>query len=421
MTTENSEFGRISADLTADPYAPLRTSATPGALVGEGSTGIPHGGNDSTSAMRQRTQPSKSARQVGQNPSSVSPSGDSGRGSRTITGPTPVPPRESKSAPPTGSKFTQRRKSRRKKRLQEKRKRQLAREAWRNTGVGWRVFPRTLLGIIVSILMFATGAGVAGAVLFAYYEARVSESENRIAEFSTELDRRVSEGVESIEAASAAADQRLSSVLGQYGDLLQNEQGLPGVAGQADPSLALVETRGLDGATSVGTATAVGRTDEGTILVTAFSVVEASRAEPGPEIFLRRGNDRWGARLLSWDEEIGLAVLVSDADLPAAPFADLGGLGVLTGSPVFSLSSLNGSVSPGTVVAVTQDGFRHTGVTDADFQGGPIVGKDGKIIGFSNDNYAPSGIPGGNVPWSPTVVQMCETLLTCANAGATPR
>lgn len=296
-----------------------------------------------------------------------------------------------------------------------------AREAWRNTGVGWRILPRTLLGVVVTLLMFAVGAGISGAVLFAYYEARVTDSENKITEFSAGLDQRIAEGVEAVETASATANQRLAVVLGPYAELVQNEDGLPRVAGLAAPSTTLVETKTLDGRASVGTAVVVGEGGDGVILVTSYKVVEAATADPGPEVTLRRGGDRWGAKVLSWDKGLGVAVLTSDAGLPVAPFAPVDDLGVLVGSPVFAISALNQAVSPGVVVAVTADGFRHTGAVDTDFLGGPVVGQDGQIVGFALVDYAPDGIAGGSLPWSPTVTQLCRSLLTCDNSGATPK
>jgi hypothetical protein len=281
--------------------------------------------------------------------------------------------------------------------------------------------PRTLLGIVVTLLVFAVGAGVSGAVLFAYYESRVTDSENRITEFSTGLDERIAEGVEAVETASATASQRIAVTLGPYADLVQNEDGLPRVAGPAAPSTALVETRTLDGKASVGTAVVVGEGGDGVILVTSYKVVEAATADPGPPVTLRKGDDQWGTRVLAWDKELGLAVLTSDANLPVASFAPVENLGILVGSPVFAISALNEAVSPGVVVAVTSDGFRHTGAVDTDFLGGPVVAQNGQIVGFALNSYAPDGIPGGSLPWSPTITQLCDTLLVCENSGATPK
>lgn len=307
-------------------------------------------------------------------------------------------------------------------RKEKRRLKRKARNEWKKTGVGWRVFPRTLLGILCAIMVFSVGAGVSGAVLFAYYEARVTQSENKIAEFSAELDRRVAEGIESISVTSNVAEERINATLGPFSDLVQNENGLPGVAEPSSGSLVLVETADKSGTKQVGTAVAVGRSVEGTVFVTSLNVVDASTSIPGPEITLRKGNSVWPASLDSWDQKIGMALLISkDADLPAVPFAPLDNLGIITGSPVFSLSALNNSVVVGSVAAVTRDGFRHTGVADQDFRGGPIVGQSGEVLGFSNNSYAPSGVPGGSVPWAPTIVQLCEVLLRCESSNATPR
>lgn len=304
-------------------------------------------------------------------------------------------------------------------------KRQLrkkARQEWRKTGVGWRVFPRTLLGILSAIMVFSIGAGISGAILFAYYEARVTESENRIAEFSSQLDQRVAEGIESVNVTSDVAKQRIEAALGPFSSLVQNENGLPGIVGASSESIVLVETADKSGEKQVGTAVAVGESLDGTIFVTSLEVVEAGTSIPGPEIILRKGQNSWPATLNSWDEKIGMALLTSrDAELPIVSFAPTENLGVLTGSPVFSISALNDSVVVSSVAAVTRDGFRHTGVADADFRGGPILGQNGEVVGFTNNQYAPSGLSGGSVPWAPTVVQLCEVLLRCESSNATPR
>lgn len=309
------------------------------------------------------------------------------------------------------------RRSRKKRKAIRKHKREVriqAREAWKKSGVGWRVLPRTLLGIVVSLMLFATGAGVSGAVLFAYYEARVTESENKIAEFATDLDRRVADGVSTLEVVSENAESRLSGVLGPFEDLLQNPDGLPGIVGETSSAIALVETSNEEGKPEFGTATAVGAVGGETIFVTAFNVVSANSAEPAPPITLRKGSETIPASLVGWDVDLGLAVLVATTNsFSLGVFAPLDKLGILTGSPVFSISALNTAVVPGAVAVVTSDGFRHSGPADSDFRGGPILNGDGEIVGFVNNSYQPSGIPGGNVPWSPTVVQLCKVLLEC--------
>jgi hypothetical protein len=306
-------------------------------------------------------------------------------------------------------------------RAERKRKQRLAKEAWKQSGVAWRVFPRTLLGIMVSLLMFAVGAGISGAVLFAYYESRVTASENKILEFSSTLDQRVAEGVDAVEQSSSVAQERLSATLGPYTALLQSPDGLPQVVSPVAPSVALVESRSLDGKTTIGTATAVGNNGDGTYFLTGLEAVRAATASPGPEIVLRKGEGKWTASLVSWDEELEMALLVSDAPLQAAPFSPVEDLGILTGAPIFALSALNDSVSPGAVITVTRDGFRHTGVIDADFIGGPILDETGKIVGFATRDYSPDGIQGGRLPWAPTIPQLCKTLVSCENDAATPR
>jgi hypothetical protein len=210
--------------------------------------------------------------------------------------------------------------------------------------------------------------------------------------------------------------QRVTSSLGPYADYVLNADGLIQPAAVVSDSLLVLRTRSLDGSPVVATATAVSRQGDRTLLLTSYTAVAASTADPGPEVVVQRGDDLWTVEVVVWDTELDVAVLAVDADITVVGFASLSDLGVATGSAVFAVSASGVTATPGVVAAVNTSGIRHTASVDNDFAGGPVVDGFGKVLGFTVPGYRPGGVGGNAVPWAVTVVQVCEELLDCERA-----
>lgn len=296
-----------------------------------------------------------------------------------------------------------------------------ARRAWRASGVGYRVLPRTLLGVCVTLVAFALGAGSVGAALFVYYDARVSDYQEVVTNAADDVARRTNEGVAAIEEVSRLGAERLAVTLGPYASLLQGPSGVPRPGEAVSPALAQVRTASVDGAPVAGSAVAVGRTDDGVVLVTSLRLVEAAAAEPGPAVELVVRGEAFPARVWSTSPDLELAVLVADVPLEVATFAPVDDVSTATGAPVFAVSAYDTATTPGAVVAVAASGVRHTAATSDDFAGGPVVDAAGRVVAFSAPGYLPNGVGGGAVPWSPTIKLVCEALLRCDGTSSEPR
>jgi len=296
-----------------------------------------------------------------------------------------------------------------------------ARAAWKATGVGWRVFPRSLLGIALTLAALGVGAGISGAVLFAYYDSRVAENTAQLETFNTNLDARVSDALGILDEVTANTFSQLDTALGPYRALLQNAEGISSIGAAVQGSIAVVETSTPDGGPAIGTATAVARTGDTTVLVTSLSLVRASTTEPGPGIALLVGEQRWEATLFSWDDATDLAVLTADTSLEPVALAEVAAAGRLTGLPIYAVSGFQVTVSPGTVLNVNSSGLRYLALLSRDFTGGPLVDTAGTVVGFVTPGYAPGGLD-GDLYWSPSLEQLCAGLLTCADdGGVAPR
>lgn len=306
-------------------------------------------------------------------------------------------------------------------RSEKAKKRAEARAAWKSTGVGWRVFPRSLLGIAVTLAALGVGAGISGAVLFAYYDSRVADNTAQLETFNTNLDARVNDALGILDEVTATTFSQLDTALGPYRALLQNAEGISSIGAAVQASIAVVETRDADGGFVIGTATAVTRDADTTVLVTSLSLVRASTTEPGPGIALLSGDQRWDATLFSWDDATDLAVLTANTTLEPVALADTVTAGRLTGLPVYPVSGFQTTVSPGTVLNVNASGIRYLALLSRDFAGGPLVDAGGTVVGFVTPGYAPGGLD-GDLYWSPSLEQLCAGLLSCADdGGVTPR
>jgi len=277
-----------------------------------------------------------------------------------------------------------------------------------------RVFPRTVVGIALTLAALGVGAGVSGAVLFAYYDSRVAQTSAQIEGFNAELDTRINDALTVLDDVTTDVASQLETGLGPYRALLQNADGISALGSILEPSVALVETRGTDGEPVVGTATAVATAGEDVLLLTSLSVVRASTTQPGAPLDVVVGGQRIGASVFNWDETYDLAVLSTRAPLQPAELASVADAGGLSGSPVYAVSGLQATVSPGTVLAVSSSGMRYLALLARDFDGAPLVDPDGRLVGVVTPSFAPGGLD-GDLRWSPTLEQLCSSLLECTD------
>jgi hypothetical protein len=295
-----------------------------------------------------------------------------------------------------------------------------ARAAWRSTGVGWRVFPRTLIGISLTLAALGIGAGISGAVLFAYYDSRVADNTAQLAEFNAGLDQRVDEALTLLDDVTSNVSADIDAALGPYRLLLQNAEGVAAIGARLQGSVVLVETRDPAGADTIGSAVAVGRQGDITVLLTSLSLVRASTSEPGPGVRVVVGDQRVDARVFDWDDDLDVAVLTVGTPLEPVALAPVDEAGALTGQPVYAVSGFQATASPGTVLAVNASGIRYLALLARDFTGSPLVDSGGRLVGLVTPGYAPGGLD-GDLRWSPSMEQVCANVVRCSGTDVGPR
>ena len=285
-----------------------------------------------------------------------------------------------------------------------------------------RILPRTVIGISMMLLAAAIGAAVSGALLYAYYDWRLSTNEDRVGVLAESLQQRLTDAGASIDEAQQQALRELQERAGPLIDQKSDAVAMADLTPVVAPSTFFVATLDDDGQPSVGSAFVVASDDSRSLLLTSYRTVAASTTRPGPEIRLSNaGGDPVVAQLYSWDPEHDLALLTLDrGGLEPLTWAT-GDDASVTGQRVYAASGIGAAgvtFSPGLVVDQSADGIQMTAAVGSSWQGGPVVDQDGKVVAVASlGGYQPLGFNPGQVPFAAPVDAACETLLDCG-AGA---
>jgi hypothetical protein len=291
-----------------------------------------------------------------------------------------------------------------------------------------RILPRTAIGIATMLLFFGLGVGLAGAVLYAYYDWRLSENEQRVGELSESLERRLLEANEELNISADNSIQLIRQEAAPLRDLLEQERVVGNLTGRMDGSVWFVETLDENGAPSVGSAFVAASDDAQSLLVTSFGAVAAGTTEPAPTITVRSGEESFEAELHTWDPEHDLALLILPrGGLDPLPWADDDALAHIVGERIWAVEGIGGngvSLSPGSVIDQSAVGIQHTAALNAAFRGGPVVNGRGEVVAIASIGYAPLNYATGDVTFGVPVQAACEQILECSGdvpgTGAAP-
>lgn len=280
-----------------------------------------------------------------------------------------------------------------------------------------RILPRTVIGITMLLLAGAVGAAFSGAMLYAYYDWRLSTNEDRVGVLAESLQQRLTDAGASIDEAQQQALAELQERAGPLIDQKSDAVAMADLTPVVLPSTFFVASLDDNGQPSVGTAFVVSSDDSRSLLVTSYRVVSASTTQPGPEIRLTNaGGEAMVAQLYSWDPEHDLALLSLDrGGLEPLTWAT-GDDAAVTGERVYAASGTGAAgvtFSPGTVLDQSADGIQMTAPVGSAWQGGPVVTQDGKVVAVASLAYQPLGFNPGQVPFAAPVDAACETLLDC--------
>ena len=281
-----------------------------------------------------------------------------------------------------------------------------------------RILPRSVIGIAAMLLFFGLGVGVAGAALYAYYDWRLSENEQRVGELSAGLERRLEAANEGLATASDNAVQNIRNEMAPFRALIEQQRIANNLTGRLEGSVWFVETLDENGAPSVGSSFVVASNEDQSLLVTSFGAVAAGTTEPAPAINVRSGDETFEAELYNWDPEHDLALLILPrGGLEPLTWADNETMSRLVGTHVWAAEGIGGNgvtLSPGSVIDQSDVGIQHTSPLNPAFRGGPIVNGQGEVVGIASTGYTPLNYPTGNVSFGIPVQAACERVLNCS-------
>ncbi|MEO7556339.1 MAG: S1C family serine protease [Acidimicrobiales bacterium] len=285
-----------------------------------------------------------------------------------------------------------------------------------------RVVPRSALGLAGLLFCMGVAAAFSGAVLYAYYESRQEDTNNKVESFFGGFTQELDNARKIIKDEGDQAKAQVQNQLDELQRFAASGSTLTQLAADAQPSVYFVSTVDGSGAPSVGSAFVAFADSDTSYLLTSYTTVAAATRQPAPDIELRKqGGTDLKATLFTWDEEKDLALLtVPTPNLPAIKWADAE---PNVGDRLFAISGLGSSgaaITQGFVADVSASGLQHDAPVGQQFQGGPLLNSDGQVVGVASRTYSPLGFQADTVWFSALVRQACDGVLRCPSGSGTP-
>lgn len=284
-----------------------------------------------------------------------------------------------------------------------------------------RVLPTGVVGITVLVLMASLGAAFSGSVLYAYYDYRLHKSEDRVAKYIVGFDQRFRSATKLIDAEKEQAKSEIRKELEPLQRVTAEGSTLEALLKKVSDSLWFVRTLDEAGQPSVGSAFVVASDSEQTYLLGSYTTVRAATRQPGPQVFVRHGDEEIKATLWSWQEERDLALLiVNKANQPRLPWAT-DTPATRTGERIFAVSGLGasgGAITQGFVADVSSAGIQHDAPIGPSFQGGPLLNSKAEVLAISSRAYSPLGFGSESVFFGIPIRGACDKILRCPGGGA---
>jgi len=281
--------------------------------------------------------------------------------------------------------------------------------------------PRTAIGISIAVLFFAFGASLSGVVLYAYYEYRLTQNEDKVANLTASIPIQVEAATAALKAQEAAAQSLISQEIAPLKSVLATGQTVQQLIDKISPAVYFVHTLDGSGQPAVGTAFAVASDTHQTLLITSYTTVEAATRKPGPTLYVRHDNTDQAVTVYTWDASRDLALIIMpQGGLPTLKFASAA---PSVGERVYAVSGLGAAgaaVTQGFVADVSADGVQYDAATGPQFQGGPLLDSDGLVVGILSRTYSPVGFGVADVWFAVPPSGACAKILVCPNGTPVP-
>lgn len=290
-----------------------------------------------------------------------------------------------------------------------------------------RLIPRTVLGMAMLLLAAAVGAASSGVAFYSYYEFKRDSTAKAVGDFVQGFDERFDTAVKTIDAEAENARAEIEKELEPLKEIRAEGETLEELVKKVQGAMWFVRTLDEAGQPSVGSAFAVASDADETLLVASFATVRAATFTPGPQVFVRKGDQEVRVTVWTWQPERDLALLVlARGNQPKLDFAPANPP-LKLGERVFAVSGLGAagaSVTQGFVADVSGSAIQSDAAVGAHFQGGPLVSSEGAVLGVASRTFAPLGFQSDGVYFSVPIRGVCDRVLRCPSGnvgGAGPR
>jgi S1-C subfamily serine protease len=252
------------------------------------------------------------------------------------------------------------------------------------------MMPKTVVSLAIWLLMFALGAGLSGLLFFVIYQGQLNSVEERLIKSQQELSKKVDEGLRESAAGTEGSSEFKSSSLRKPTPEDESRVALEEVMGIVGPSLAVIEGLDSAGAPTTGSGFVINNTGDQSWILTNHHLVAGAIGD-FKTVRVRLGGTQLPSEVYSSDPSRDLALVIFNSGARALRFAkEL----PKTGEPVWAAGAAKGA-SGSAVSGVLTDATALSLVTDvrapAHFSGGPLVNRDGRVLGVLSMRPAPPG------------------------------
>jgi S1-C subfamily serine protease len=279
-----------------------------------------------------------------------------------------------------------------------------------------RLLPKTVRGMASLIVAASVGAALSGTILYAYYQYRANQTEQRVGSFVNGFDQRFKTAESTIQSDQANAQAAIQRSLGPIQSVQSQGAALSNLLKQTQSSVWFVHTVDANGQPSVGSAFAVSSGNGKTLMVTSYATVQAATHQPGPTIYVRKGDTDTPATLWSWQPAKDLALLqVNRENVKTVNFAS-GDAPLKVGDRIYAVSGLGasgGSITAGTVADTSSNVIQTDAAVGTSFQGGPLINGQGDVVGVASRSYNPLGFTSDGVFFGVPIQAACDQILSC--------
>jgi S1-C subfamily serine protease len=290
--------------------------------------------------------------------------------------------------------------------------------------VTWRqrLLPKTVKGMVSLIVAASVGAALSGTILYAYYQYRLNQTEQRVGSFVDGFDQRFKTATSTIQADQANAQAAIQRSLGPIQSVQSQGAAVANLLKQTQASVWFVHTVDTNGQPSVGSAFAVSSGNGKTLMVTSYATVQAATHQPSPTIYVRKGDTDTPATLWSWQPAKDLALLTVNRDnVKTVNFAS-GDAPLKVGDRVYAVSGLGasgGSITSGSVADASSNVIQSDAAVGTSFQGGPLINGQGNVVGVASRSYNPLGFTSDGVFFGVPIQAACDQVLSCPGGSPT--